>query len=115
MPTERHETGLYLALAVGRLFARGSYSMLANPDLPLDVDRAMVKDMTAAGRLHEGTRGAREPMWVRGAGTPGRELLPHEAFGRDPDGWEPFEQPDRAHEVLNLRSMGDGVAEVLDV
>ena len=69
-PVEHHEAGMYLAITVVRLYARGAYSMLANPDLPPHVAHAMVEDMTAAGWLVEDTRGAREPMWRRGERAP---------------------------------------------
>lgn len=70
-PIEHHEAGMYLAITVARLYSRGGYSMLANPELPPEVAHAMVEDMTAAGWLHEDTRGASEPMWVRGSQAPG--------------------------------------------
>ncbi|GCE77578.1 competence protein CoiA family protein [Cellulomonas biazotea] len=70
-PVEHHEAGMYLAMTVMPLYARGAYSMLANPDLPSEIAHAMVEDMTAAGWLYEDTRGAREPMWARGGGAPG--------------------------------------------
>ncbi|WP_309133472.1 competence protein CoiA family protein [Cellulomonas sp.] len=69
-PVEHHEAGMYLAITVVRLYSRGGYSMLANPDLPAEVAQAMVEDMTAAGWLQEDTRGAREAMWVRGERAP---------------------------------------------
>lgn len=70
-PIEHHEAGMYLANTVVRLYARGAYSMLANPDLPTEVTRAMVENMASAGWLREDTRGALEPMWVRGEQAPG--------------------------------------------
>ena len=65
-PVEHHEAGTYLAMTVTTLYSRGRYSVLANPDLPPEVAQAMVEDMTAAGWLHDDTRGASEPMWARG-------------------------------------------------
>lgn len=70
-PAEHHEAGMYLAITVARLYSRGGYSMLANPDLPPEIAHEMVEDMTAAGWLREDTRGAREPMWARGEHAPG--------------------------------------------
>ncbi|MFS0703242.1 competence protein CoiA family protein [Cellulomonas sp. 179-A 9B4 NHS] len=69
-PVEQHAAGMYLAMTVTRLYFRGAYSMLANPDLPAEVVRSMVEDMTAAGWLYEDTRRAPEPMWRRGERAP---------------------------------------------